>query len=69
MDKIKRLQALPWDKVQLSGIIFADALEHDTINPTEEELANLIQLTAKLLAFVAEVKEVVYDDDNVSYAS
>lgn len=67
--KIESLQQLNWNKVQIAGSLFADALEGDKLEPTQEQLADLIMLTAKLLEFVSEVKEIVHDSDSVSLAS
>ena len=69
-EKIDKLKKLPWPQLQLAGELFADALEFDNINPTADQLADLILLTAKLLEHMAAVKEILYDDtDSLSYAS
>jgi hypothetical protein len=66
--KIERLQKLNWEKVQVAGTLFAEALESGTL--TDDDLTNLVKLTAKLLEFVAEAREIVWDDTNrVHFAS
>ncbi len=69
-EKVDALQKLPWPQLQIAGELFADALEFDNINPTADQLADLILLTARLLEFTATVKGILYDDtDSLSYAS
>jgi hypothetical protein len=68
LTKMERLQKLNWEKVQVAGTLFADALESGTL--TDDDLADLVRLTAKLLEFVAEAREIVWDDlNNVHFAS
>jgi len=60
--KLQRLEALNWQKVQVVGTLFADSLESGML--TEDDLTSLVQLTGKLLEFVAEAREIVFDDTN-----
>ncbi len=69
---IRSLERLDWDLVQNVGTAFTDSLEEidGHINPSAEDLASLIMLTAKLLEFVGQAKEILHDEyDCVSSVS
>ncbi len=66
-DQLTRLRNLNWEKVQVAGGLFADALEAGELS--HDDLVALIQMTSKLLEFVADVREIVHEYDDVPFAS
>ncbi len=68
--RLAKLEALNWDRVHRAGVAFRDVLVESNgyIQPTAEDLADLIMLTAKLLEFVAEARGIVHDSDSLSNA-
>jgi hypothetical protein len=61
-DTVARLKRLNWDAVQRAGAVFAEAVGNNEV--TEADMDSLIRLTARLLEFIADAREIVHDESN-----
>jgi hypothetical protein len=62
LDTVRRLKNLNWDAVHQAGVVFTEAVADNEI--TEADMDSLVRLTARLLEFIADAREVLDDDRN-----